>query len=181
MKEGSKNNRWWLLLILILSVLSIMRKFFKTTHTEERSVHKFRNLQYSTRILKNPFNSKQIIQILQPINIDFFRRIRIKLIFHNIFEIILYKKITCIKYFIILILTPKKFLYFSQISFFPKYGYNIICYHKWEIWFFIKSYATSKKVLLKSFCGVCCKKIYLSNVKGFSTSLAFWGLTEDKI
>ena len=69
-----------------------MRKFLKTTHTEERSVHKFRNLQYSTRILKNPFNSKQIIQILQPINIDFFRRIRIKLIFHNIFEMILYKK-----------------------------------------------------------------------------------------
>ena len=38
-KSKAKNNRFWSLLIFILSVASIRRKLFKTTHTEERSVH----------------------------------------------------------------------------------------------------------------------------------------------
>ena len=46
---------------------------------------KFRKLLNSTRIVKNQFNSKQIIPILQPKIINFFRRIHIWLIFHNIF------------------------------------------------------------------------------------------------
>ena len=33
------NNRFWSLLILLLSVASIRRKFLKTSHTEEQSVH----------------------------------------------------------------------------------------------------------------------------------------------
>ena len=42
------------------------RKLLKTAHTEERSVHtnsESYNI-YSTRIVKNQFNSKQIIQKL---------------------------------------------------------------------------------------------------------------------
>ena len=34
--------------------------------------YKFRKLQHSTRIVKNQFNSKQIIQILQTVVIDYF-------------------------------------------------------------------------------------------------------------
>ena len=35
----AKNKRFWSLLILLLSVASISRKLFKTTHAEQRSVH----------------------------------------------------------------------------------------------------------------------------------------------
>ena len=54
----SKNIRWWLLLMLLLSV-------------EERNVH--RNSEgciFRLGSLKNQFNSKQVIQILQPIIIN---------------------------------------------------------------------------------------------------------------
>ena len=57
----AKNKCFWSLLNLLLSVESIRRKLLKTVHTEERSVHtnsnKFRKLQYSTRIVRNQFNS----------------------------------------------------------------------------------------------------------------------------
>jgi len=42
----------------------------KTTHAEERSVHS--DCEHSTQNVKNQFNSKQIIQILQTIVIDYF-------------------------------------------------------------------------------------------------------------
>ena len=35
----AKNKRFWSLLILLLSVVSIRRKLLKTTHTEESNVH----------------------------------------------------------------------------------------------------------------------------------------------
>ena len=47
--------------------------------------YKFRKLQHSTRIVKKSSNSKQIIQILQPIISIFFRRICIWFIFYNTF------------------------------------------------------------------------------------------------
>ena len=55
----SKNIRWGLLPILLLSVLPIRRKLFIPKNFDSD-----RN--------KNQFNSKHIIQILQPIIIDFF-------------------------------------------------------------------------------------------------------------
>ena len=61
---------------LLILLLSIMRKLLKTTHTEERSFHtnsESCNIQLGS--LKNPFKSKQIIQILQLIVIDNFQRI----------------------------------------------------------------------------------------------------------
>ena len=67
----AKNKRFWSLLILLLSA-SIKRKLLKTTYTEERSVHTNSencNIQLNR---KTQFNSKQIIQILQPIVIDYF-------------------------------------------------------------------------------------------------------------
>ena len=86
----SKNIRWWLQLILLLSVASIKRKMFKTTHTEEHSVY---TIAESSNIWlgseKNQSNFRQIIQKLQPVINDFFRRIRIKLIFHNISDFFL--------------------------------------------------------------------------------------------
>ena len=69
----SKKRRFWSLLIFYLSVVSIRRKLLKTTHTEERSVHTNSercNIQLGS--LTNQFNSKQIIQILQTIVIDYF-------------------------------------------------------------------------------------------------------------
>jgi len=67
----AKYYRWWSLLILLLSVAFIRRKLLKTTHIEERCVHT-NSESYSILLgsLKNQFNSKQIIQILQPIIID---------------------------------------------------------------------------------------------------------------
>ena len=93
----SKNYRWWLLLILLLSVASIRRKLLKTNHTEESySVHtnsESCNIQPDRK--KNQFNSEQIIQILLPLIINFFRRIRLLLlIFNNIFFLF----ITCFIY-----------------------------------------------------------------------------------
>ena len=38
-RRTSKYIRWWSLLILLLSVASIRRKWLNTTHTLERSVH----------------------------------------------------------------------------------------------------------------------------------------------
>ena len=68
----SKKIRCRSLLILLLSVAPTMRNLLKITQTEECSVHtnleSFFRKQYSTRILKNQFNSKQIIRIF----IDFF-------------------------------------------------------------------------------------------------------------
>ena len=52
--------------------------------------YKFGKLQYLTRIVKNQLNSKHIIQILQPIIIDFFRRIRIQLILKIFFICFMY-------------------------------------------------------------------------------------------
>ena len=64
-------------IILLLSVASERRKLLKTTNSESF------NIRHGS--LKNQFDFKQIIQILQPIAIDLFRLIRIQLIFHNIF------------------------------------------------------------------------------------------------
>ena len=69
----AKNKHFWSLLILLLSVASITRKLLKTIHTEEHSAHtnsKSCNIRLGS--LKNQFNFKQIIQILQPITIDYF-------------------------------------------------------------------------------------------------------------
>ena len=54
-KLTAKNKRFWSLLILLLAVASIRKKFLKTTFTEERSVHTNSencNCQHSTRIVK---------------------------------------------------------------------------------------------------------------------------------
>ena len=72
-KLNAIKKRFWSLLILLLSVASIRRKLLKTTNTEERSFHTNSercNIQLGS--LTNQFNSRQIIQILQPIIIDFF-------------------------------------------------------------------------------------------------------------
>ena len=46
------NNRFWSLLIFLLSVASIMRKLLKTSETEERRFpYKLRKLQHTTRIV----------------------------------------------------------------------------------------------------------------------------------
>ena len=91
MKEGLGLRRkisafdLYLSYFLLLCDVSISRKLLKTTHTEERSIHtNSENCNNQQGSPKNLFNSKQIIQILRPIIIDFFRRIRIRLIFHNI-------------------------------------------------------------------------------------------------
>jgi len=58
-KLTAKNNRFWSLLILLLSVASIRRELLKTTYTEERSVHtNSESLQYTTRIVKNSTKSQ---------------------------------------------------------------------------------------------------------------------------
>ena len=63
-------------LILLLSVASIRRKLLKTTHTEEHSVHtNSESCNIQLRFQTNQFYFKQIIQILRPIVIDYFRRI----------------------------------------------------------------------------------------------------------
>ena len=58
------NNCFWLLLIILLSIVSILRKLLKTYHTEE---HRFLSNSESCNIwlgsLKNQFNSKQSFQI----------------------------------------------------------------------------------------------------------------------
>ena len=72
----SKNIRWWLLLIWLVSVASIRRKLLITTHTEERSVHtnseKVAIFDSDRKKINLIINSKQISNILQPIIIDFF-------------------------------------------------------------------------------------------------------------
>ena len=84
----SKNIRRWSLLILLLSVASTRKKLLKTTHTEEPRVHtnsESCNIRLRSKIYQ--FNSKQIIQILQPfllqdfsdITTFFIRCIRIQL------------------------------------------------------------------------------------------------------
>ena len=62
-----KNKRFWSLLILLFSVASIRRKLWRT-----QCPYKFRKIQHSTRIVKYQFNSKKIIQILQPTEINYF-------------------------------------------------------------------------------------------------------------
>jgi len=62
-----------MIIILLLSVASMRRNLLKTTHTKERSVHtnsETCNIRLGSQ--KNQFNSKQIIQILQPLIIDNF-------------------------------------------------------------------------------------------------------------
>ena len=63
----SKNIRWWLQLILLLSVVYIRRKLLKRTHNEEPIW-----IQKVAIFDLDQFNFKQIIQILQPIIIVFF-------------------------------------------------------------------------------------------------------------
>ena len=53
--------------ILLLSVTSLRGKLLKTTHTEECSVAIF-----DLNRKKSQFNSKQIIQMIQPKIIDYF-------------------------------------------------------------------------------------------------------------
>ena len=68
-------KRFWSLLILLLSVASVRRKLIKTSHTEERSAHtNWGSWNIRLRPLKYQFNFKQIIQILQPIAIDYLSR-----------------------------------------------------------------------------------------------------------
>ena len=72
-RHSAKNNHFWLLLILLLSVASLRRKWLKTTHTEERSIpYKFRKLQHSTQIIKKINLFPKNIQILQQIIIKKF-------------------------------------------------------------------------------------------------------------
>ena len=55
----------------LTSIFCVYKETFaKTTNTEECRVHK--NSESCNIRHKNPFNSKQIIQILQPIIIDIF-------------------------------------------------------------------------------------------------------------
>ena len=64
---------------LTFIVASIRRKWLKTTHTEVRSIYKnSESCNIRLRSLKNQFHFKQIIQILQPIIIDF---VRLQLVF----------------------------------------------------------------------------------------------------
>ena len=51
---NAKNNRFWSLLILLLSVASIWSKLLKPTYTEERNAtqYKCKKLQHITRIVK---------------------------------------------------------------------------------------------------------------------------------
>ena len=54
----AKNKCFWLLLILFLSVAFIRKKLVKNdSHRRNTNSNKFRKLQYSTRIVKNQFNS----------------------------------------------------------------------------------------------------------------------------
>ena len=69
----AKNNRFSsLILILLLSVASIRRKLFKTTYSEERSVHEIQKVSIYDSDRKKKINFKEIIQILKPIVIDYF-------------------------------------------------------------------------------------------------------------
>ena len=65
----AKNNRFWSLLILLLSVASKRRNLLYTPYTAERSVHTNSEMYDSE---KNQINVKKFIQILQPIVIDYF-------------------------------------------------------------------------------------------------------------
>ena len=77
-------KRFWSLLILLLSVASIRRKLLKTTHTKEHTSIQIQKVAtFNSDHKKKQFNFKQIIQILQPIIIDFFPTHLF--IFHNIF------------------------------------------------------------------------------------------------
>ena len=61
-RHTAKNKRFWSLLILVLSVTSIRRKLFITTHDKERSVHtnsESCNIQLGSQ--NNLLKSKQII------------------------------------------------------------------------------------------------------------------------
>ena len=84
----AKNYRWWLQLILLLSVASKRRKLVKTTHTKERSVitkSEICNFRLDRkRIILSPNKS---FRYYNPYNHRFFpRRIRIYLIYPNIFD-----------------------------------------------------------------------------------------------
>ena len=66
-------KRFWSPLILLLSVASVRRKLLKTTYTEECNVHtNWESCNTWLGSYKNPFNFKQINQILQPTVIDYF-------------------------------------------------------------------------------------------------------------
>ena len=69
----AKNKRFWSLLILLLSVASIRRKLFKTTHIEDVASIQIQKVAiFDSDRKKNQLNSKQVIKILQPITIHFF-------------------------------------------------------------------------------------------------------------
>ena len=73
-------------LIQLLYVAYIKRKGLKTTHTEERRTHtnsRSCNILLRQQIIQ--LNFKLIIQILQPINIEF-NLMHSQFIFHNIFH-----------------------------------------------------------------------------------------------
>ena len=90
--KGSVREKWKGLFNLTSICCVCMEKIVKNDLTwRTYCPYKFRKLQYTTLIVKNQFNFKQIIQILQPIVIDYFLRIRISLIFHNIFANTLFK------------------------------------------------------------------------------------------
>ena len=77
-------KRFWSLLILLLFVA------LKTTHTEERSVHTNSEICIIQLGSKNTqFNSKQIIQILQTIVIDYFSTHSYKVNIYNVFDLFL--------------------------------------------------------------------------------------------
>ena len=79
-KPTAINNRFWSLLILLLSVASIWRKLLKTSHTEERIVH----------TNWGSWKIKQIILILNPEVIDNFS---MQLYIINIYQYFLFFKI----------------------------------------------------------------------------------------
>ena len=56
----------------LTSICCVYKENFFKNDTYRRTLrpYKFRKLQYSTQIVKTQFNSKQIIQTLQPIIID---------------------------------------------------------------------------------------------------------------
>ena len=57
-RPNAKNKCFWSLLILFLSVAFIRKKLVKNdSHRRNTNSNKFRKLQYSTRIVRNQFNS----------------------------------------------------------------------------------------------------------------------------
>ena len=82
-----ESNRFWSLLILLLSVASIRRELLKTTYSEECSVHtnsESCNLYDSNCKIIN-FILNKSFRYCNLWSSNIFRRIRIQLMFHNFF------------------------------------------------------------------------------------------------